>query len=189
MSDSELRKFFEFNEADLNANRSDQLSPKQKKTLEENEKGANQLLIGFGAIIALIGLGLIYWNGRNVLKDGISFPHDLVGLLVGVLLPLLLCGFFSVGAFRIAFSKNDNTVQKVEGKVKFVKVEKEIEDSTSESFRYKTVEQYELRVGRVNFENADEELLNIMDEGDTYAFYYTKQTKQILSAEQLKKGK
>jgi hypothetical protein len=189
MSDSELRKFFEFNESDLNANRSGQLSPKQKKTLEENEKGGDQILIGFGVIIALIGLALIFWNGRNVLEDWISFPHDLVSLLVGVLLPLGLCGFFSIGAFRIAFSKNDNTVQKAEGKVKLVKVEKKIEDSTSDAFRYKTVEQYELRVGGVNFENVDEDLLNIIDDGDVYAFYYTKGTKQILSAEQMKKGK
>ena len=95
-------------------------------------------MIGAGIIIALIGLALIYVNGKNVLEDGISFPHDLTGLLVGVLMPLALCGFFSIGAFRIAFSKIDNSVLKVEGKVKFVKVEKKIEDSTSDAFRYKT---------------------------------------------------
>jgi hypothetical protein len=51
------------------------------------------------------------------------------------------------------------------------------------------VQQYELRVGKIAFENVDEELLNIIEEGDTYSFYYTKQVKQILSCEFISKGK
>lgn len=188
MSDSELRKYFDFNESDLNANRSGQLSAKQKKRLDENEKGANGILIGFGVVLILIAIGVSIGVGSSALADGFT-SDDTLGLLLGIGLPVSLLGFFAWGSFKIAFSKTDNSVQHVEGKVNFVKVEKQVPTSTSSTSSYRTVEQYELRVGKIGFENVDEELLNIMDEGDTYAVYYTKDAKEILSAEFVKKGK
>jgi hypothetical protein len=188
MSDTELRKYFKFAESDLAANRSGQLSAKQKKRLDENEKGANGILIGFGVLLILIALGVAIGVGSSVLGDGFT-SDDILGLALGIGLPVLLLGFFAWGSFKIAFSKMDNSVQNVEGKVNFVKVEKQVPTSTSSTSSYRTVEQYELRVGKVGFENVDEELLNIMDEGDTYAIYYTKDAKEILSAEFVKKGK
>ena len=43
MTDLELRKFFEFDEGDLTANRAKRLSPKQQEKINESEKGGSQI--------------------------------------------------------------------------------------------------------------------------------------------------
>ena len=192
MSDIELRKFFEFDESDLSANRSGKLSPKQKKKLETSEKGADQIFVGAGIFFILIALVIIYFvSGDSILRlfSGALNSSDILTIALGGGLPALLFGFFAYGSFKIGASKLDNTVQNVQGKVNFVKVEKQVPTSTSSVSSYRTVEQYELRVGKIAFEDVDEELLNIMEEGDTYTFYYTKDAKEILSCEFISKGK
>src|SRR5688572_742940 len=192
MSDIELKKFFEFDESDLNANRSGKLSAKQKSKLETSEKGADQIFVGAGIVLVVVALIIIYFvAGDSILRllSGELNSNDILTIALGGGLPALLFGFFAYGSFKLGASKLDNTVQTVQGKVNFVKVEKQVPTSTSSVSSYRTVEQYELRVGKIAFENVDEELLNIIEEGDTYAFYYTKDTKQILSCEFVSKGK
>jgi hypothetical protein len=193
MSDIELRKFFEFDENDLVANRAKKLSQKQKTKLETSEKGADQIFVGAGIFFILVALVIVYFvAGDSILKllTGRTLESsDILTLVLGGGMPILFFGFFAWGAFKLGSSKFDNTVQFVEGKVNFVKVEKRVPTSTSDVSSYRTVQQYELRVGKVVFENVDEELLNIIEEGDTYAFYYTKDTKEILSCEFVSKGK
>ncbi|MEW6028660.1 MAG: hypothetical protein AB1554_04160 [Chloroflexota bacterium] len=194
MSDIPLQRFFEFDEGDLHANRNGRLSPKQQKKIDEGERGAKNILVGAGVVFILIALGVSYGVLSSALGRGLSFSHittdDIIGLGLGVGLPWLFLGLLAFGSFRMAFSKLDMSVQKVEGKVNFVKVEKrESYKTAGGSDSYRTVEEYELRVGKVNFEDVDEELLNIIEEGDTYAFYYTKDAKNILSAEFVAKGK
>lgn len=192
MSDSELRKFFEFSDSDLTSNKVGKLSDKQKTKLETSEKGADQILVGAGVVFILIALIIIYFvAGDSILRllSGNLASGDVLTLILGGGLPIIFFGFFAYGAFKMGSSKFDNTVQSVQGKVNFVKVEKQVPTSTSDVSNYRTVQQYELRVGKVAFENVDDELLNIIEEGDTYAFYYTKDTKQILSCEFISKGK
>ncbi|MCC6260338.1 MAG: hypothetical protein IT311_05690 [Anaerolineales bacterium] len=193
MSDSEVRKFFIFDETDLNANRSGKLSAKQKSKLESDEKGADQIFVGAGIFFIIVALVIIYFvAGDSILKlfSGESLSSsETLSLVLGGGLPTLFFGFFAYGAFKMGISKLDNTVLSVQGKINFVKVEKRVPTSTSEVSNYRTVQQYELRVGKIAFENVNEELLSIMEEGDTYAFYYTKQVKKILSCEFISKGK
>lgn len=192
MSDTDLKKFFNFDENDLNTNRSGKLSAKQKTKLETSEKGADQILVGAGVVFILIALIIVYFvAGDAILRlfSGSLNSGDILTIILGGGLPILFFGFFAHGAFKMGSSKFDNTVLSVQGKVNFVKVEKQVPTSTSEVSNYRTVQQYELRVGKVAFENVDEELLNMIEEGDTYAFYYTKDTKQILSCEFISKGK
>jgi hypothetical protein len=194
MSDPELQKFFEFDDSDLNANRLGRLSTKQQKKLTEGERFTRKIFIGAGLVFILIAAGVTVGMIGSAIKRGLTFSNistdDILGMAVGIGLPWLVLGFFALGAFRLAATKFDNSVQCVEGKVNFVKVEKEVSSrSASGSTTSHTVEEYELRVGRVKFEDVDEELLNIIEEGDVYAFYYTKDAKDILSAEFVKKGK
>jgi hypothetical protein len=193
MADIKLRKFFEFDESDLAANRSGKLSAGQKSRLETSEKGADQIFIGAGIFFIIVALIVIYFvAGESILKlfSGESLSSsDTLAIVLGGGLPALLFGFFAIGAFKLGTSKMDNSVQTVQGKVNFVKVEKQVPTSTSSVASYRTVQQYELRVGKIAFENIGEELLNIIEEGDTYAFHYTKQAKQILSCEFISKGK
>jgi hypothetical protein len=108
---------------------------------------------------------------------------------IGLIMLWGALGFLAFKAFRIAFDsrKAEYFVQKAQGKVNFVKVEAHVRRPSGNGYR--TEEQYELRVGRTSFEDVDEELLNIIEEGDVYAFYYVKDTQDILSCEFISKGK
>ena len=192
MTDLELQKIFEFNESDLFANRAGRLSPKQQEKINETEKGASQIFFWAGVVFILMALGATYGIVKPAFQhsfavDGLT---DLIGPAVGLAITWGILGFLAIGSFRLSRSKFDSSVQHVEGKVNFVKVEKEEWTESTDGIRSsKTVEEYELRVGRVAFEDVDEELLNIIEEGDTYTFYYTKETKDILSCEFINKGK
>ena len=192
MTDLELRNFFEFDEGDLIANRARRLSPKQEAKIQDIEKGSSRIFFWAGVVLVLFGIGASY----GILKPVIEFGNDvmgwsdLIGPFIGLAVVWGVLGFFAIGAFRLSRSRFDSSVQHVEGKVDFVKVEKQESYQTADdSTSYRTVEEYELRVGRVAFEDVDGELLDIIEEGDTYAFYYTKDTKDILSCEFVGKGK
>ena len=192
MTDFELRNFFDFDESDLMANRARRLSPKQEAKIEDIENGSSQIFFWVGVILVVLGLVATYGFLKPVLGFGYKVMGlgDLFGPLIGLSVTWGVLGFFAVGAFRLSKSKFDSSAQKVEGKVNFVKVEKQEWSQSTDGMRSsRTVEEYELRVGRVAFENVDEDLLNIIEEGDIYAFYYTKDTKDILSCEFVSKGK
>lgn len=192
MTDLELQKFFEFNESDLFANRAGKLSSKQQEKINETEKGASQIFFWAGVVFILMALGATYGIVKPAFQRGFAVDGltDLIGPAVGLAIAWGILGFLAIGSFRLSRSKFDSSVQHVEGKVNFVKVEKEEWTESTDGIRSsKTVEEYELRVGRVAFEDVDEELLNIIEEGDTYTFYYTKETKDILSCEFINKGK
>lgn len=192
MTDLELRNFFEFDEGDLIANRARRLSPKQEAKIQDIEKGSSRIFFWAGVVLVLFGIGASYGILKPVLEFGndIMGWSDLIGPFIGLAVTWGVLGFFAIGAFRLSRSRFDSSVQHVEGKVDFVKVEKQESYQTADdSTSYRTVEEYELRVGRVAFEDVDGELLDIIEEGDTYAFYYTKDTKDILSCEFVGKGK
>lgn len=192
MTDLELRKFFEFDEGDLTANRAKRLSPKQQEKINESEKGASQIFFWSGIVFLLIALGISVGVLLSAFDAGFTIKSmaDLIDPAIGLAVTWGVLGFFAVGAFRLSKSKFDSSVQSVEGKVKFVKVEKEEWTQSTDGIRSsRTVEEYELRVGRVAFEDVDEELLNLIEEGDIYVFYFTKDTKDILSCEFVSKGK
>jgi len=191
MSNLELRNYFEFDEGDLAANRAGRLSEEQSLKIAEAESGANQIFFWAGVVFILMALAFSYGLFKPAVEVGwtIASTSDLVDSAIGLVVIWGILGFLAVGSFRLSKSKMDSSVQKVEGKVNFVKVEKRVPNSSSNGPKYRTEEQYELRVGRVAFENVEEELLNTIEEGDTYAFYYTKDTKDILSCEFISKGK
>jgi hypothetical protein len=191
MSDLELRNYFEFDEGDLATNRAGRLSEKQNLKIAEAESGANQIFFWAGVVFILIALAFSYGLFKPVVEAGWTTARmsDLVGSAIGFVVVWGILGFLAIGSFRLSKSKMDSSVQKVEGKVNFVKVEKRVTNTSSNGPKYRTEEQYELRVGRIAFENVEEELLNTIEEGDTYAFYYTKDTKDILSCEFISKGK
>ena len=191
MSDLELRNYFKFEEGDLATNRAGRLSEKQNLKIAEAESGANQIFFWAGVVFILIALAFSYGLFKPVVEAGWTTARmsDLVGSAIGFVVVWGILGFLAIGSFRLSKSKMDSSVQKVEGKVNFVKVEKRVTNTSSNGPKYRTEEQYELRVGRIAFENVEEELLNTIEEGDTYAFYYTKDTKDILSCEYISKGK
>ena len=193
MSDSELPNFFKFDHSDLTANQNGKLSAKQEKRIKETEKSTSNIFRYIGIGLILLNICVVGGIVSSIMGDGFSFStaptDDIIGLIFAIVFPTLIIGIFVWVMFWIASSKIDYSLQKVEGEVNFVKVEKQESYKSGSSTSYRTVQQYELRVGKIKFEDVDEELLNMIKEGDTYIFYYTKDTKDILSCEFIKKAK
>jgi hypothetical protein len=194
MSDMELQKLFDFDQSDLAANRACALSPRQAKRIKEAELLKTRLLLGTGILLIFIVVGNAYSVISSAIEPGSSFssvsPSDIAGILVGIGIPGLLLGFLAWGSFRIAANKVDHSVRQARGRVNFVKMEKLFtEKMPNGSTLYRTVEVYGLCVGNVNFENVNQKIMELIEEGDIYTFYYTKDTKDILSAEWLAKGR
>jgi hypothetical protein len=194
MADTELRKFFNFQESDLTANQMGRISANQMKRIREEEKSTSKTFRNMGIGLILINLCIIIGFILNVTGDGFSFAtasrDDIIGMTAMMVVPTIIIGLFVWLMFWLASSKLDYSVQKIEGNVRLVKVEKSQSYKTaSGSTSQRTVQQYELRVGKVKFEDVDGELINILEEGDLYAFYYTKDAKAILSCELIAKKK
>lgn len=193
MSDLELRNYFEFSEGDLAANRAGKLTEEQEAKARLGD-GLLKPFFFWGGILLLLIAGFFSYK---ILTDATGGNWKLVtsSVLAANALGLIMLwgalGFLAFKAFRIAAdsSKSEYFVQKAQGKVNFVKVEARVNRASSNGPKYRTEEQYELRVGRTTFEDVDGELLNIIEEGDIYAFYFVKDTQDILSCEFISKGK
>jgi hypothetical protein len=85
--------------------------------------------------------------------------------------------------FRALRTWVDDDVQKVQGKVNFEKVRIGADPEATSSDR-KSGLGYRMQVGTEVFNNIDPALMEYMD-GDTYALYYTKTTRYILSVEKI----
>lgn len=194
MSGVELQKFFGFDESDIFANRMGRFSTRQEQSLKEMEKSASKSFRNIGIGLILINILVIGEMVLSAAGSGFSFSSasqkEILEFVIAAAIPTLIIGFFVWLMFWLASSKVDYSFQSVEGEVNFVKVEKrESYKTASGSTSHRTVQKYELRVGRVKFEDVNEELLNLIKEGDIYAFYYTKETKKIMSCEFIRKGK
>jgi hypothetical protein len=195
MSDRELRQFFNFDDSDLLANRMGRFSAKQEMRLQEIEKNATKTFRNIGIGLILLNLLIVGGMLLSASASGFSFSSaprkEVLEFIIAAVIPTIIIGLFVWLMFWLASSKKvDYSFQSVEGEVNFVKVERRQSYKTAGgSTSQRTVQKYELRVGKVKFEDVDEELLNLIKEGDIYAFYYVKDTKQILSCEFVRQGK
>jgi hypothetical protein len=193
MSDLELQNLLGFDEEDLVANRVCRLSTRQQNQIKKAELLDHRLLIGIGMVLVMIIAGNAYSVISSATKQGFSFSiasqDNITGMLLGLGIPALFLGFLAWSAFKFAANKVDYSVQQVRGRVNFVKMEKVFaEKRPNGSILYRTLEIYELHVGKINFE-ISQRIMDVMKAGDIYAIYYTKDTKDILSAERIAKGK
>ncbi|MBL8089206.1 MAG: hypothetical protein JNJ43_02685 [Anaerolineales bacterium] len=175
MSENQIKGYFAFDDSDLIANRAGRLSPKQEKKIISNDQFANRVILGF----FLVCLAFTLFFAYKVFSDSTSIPS-----WVGLILAMFFGSLFSRGLF----TKVDYSVQKVEGEVQFVKVEKLSGSATDPMHKRQKVSSYEMHIGGESFSNANPALIEIM-QGDVYAVYYTKTTRQILSVEFIAKGK
>jgi len=192
MSDAELRRLLNFEDGDLVPNRVGRLSARQISDLEASSKKVKKYGIGIGIGLILLAVAIvaaIYVDAKNY-AEAVHKSIDWSSVIGGGSVVFLILGIFAAISFWVAFMKIKTEMASVEGEVNFVKVEKRVsEKSATGSTHYKTVQVYELRVGRENFNNVPEEYLNVIREGDIYAFYYLKESRHILSAEFISKGK
>lgn len=194
MSDLDLQALLDFNEEDLRANRDCRLSRRQQEQIESSEHLHKILLAGAGILLILIVVVNAYFVLSNAIKQMSLFAatdqNQLNGLMLGLGIPTFFLGFFARSSFQYARNKTDHTVQQVRGRVDFIKAEKVFSEKRPNGFiSYRIVEIYELRIGKIQFENVNQKIMDMIQPGDIYAFYYTKDSKAILSAERLTKGK
>jgi len=173
-TEEQIRGYFSFDEADLLANRNGRFSEKQIKKLKNVDQWTNRFLL---ILATLVLLGAI-WSIVATIKSGDNWSDWI--------LPIIL---LAVSGWLYSGSRNkvDDTVEKVEGVVNFVKVESKTGSVTDLEINRTTVHSYEMHVGGMPFDNANPALIEIM-QGDIYAVYYTNSTHQILSAEFISKG-
>ena len=169
MSENQLKGYFAFDDSDLTANKSGRLSPKQQKKLTANDQFANRVILGF----FLVCLAFTLFFAYKAFSDMTSIPS-----WIGLVLSMFFGSIFSRGLF----TKVDYSVQKAQGEVQFVKVEKLSGSVTDPAYKRKKVESYEMHVGGESFSNANPALIPYM-QGKVFAVYYAKDTKQILSVE------
>jgi hypothetical protein len=194
MSDLELQTLLGFNEEDLVANRDCRLSARQQEQIHRSERLRKRLLVGTGIVLVLIAAGNDYVVISSAAKQGflffVSSQNQIASLVIRFGIPMLLFGFLAWDAFTFSAHRMDHSVQVVRGRVHFIKMEKVFsEKRPNGSIFYRTLEVYGLCVGKINFEDVNQRVMDVIEAGDIYAFYYVKDTKNILSAECIAKGK
>lgn len=173
MSEKQIQGYLAFDDADLIANKAGRLSTKQQKKLTANDQFAQRLLLGF---VLVCGASALFF-GYKLLTD-VSSPSAWVWTIISA--------FFTAFFSRGLFNKVDYSVQKTQGEVQFVKVEKLSGSASDPTYKRNKVSNYEMHIGGEAFSNANPALIEIM-QGDEYAVYYAKDTKQILSVELISK--
>ncbi len=176
MSDEQLKKYFEFDEGDLNANRNGYLTPKQQTRLAKEAKAQAGCSLFLGIIllgVAVVPILILYFSG--------AFAFFGVAGLAWLIWPIVW-GAIAFFIIRGSFSKPNLMVQKAEGPINIVKTE------SYNSSTHTTSEDYEMHVGGQTFD-VDSDLADYMMQGDTYAIYYTEDPREIISVEQLAKAK
>ena len=175
MINKELQKHFGFDEADLFANRSGVLTSKQRKRLEGDAQFARKVFLIAGIVI--FGIAIL----PSIIMFFTKTSTDFLITWSGVWIPIW--SFFGIIVIRIGSqNKTDFDLRSVEGKINIVK-----EDSYNNTTKQATTD-YELHIGGVTFD-VDSGLADIIMQGDTYAIYYLKGTKEIMSAEKIKSEK
>ncbi|MFN8383574.1 MAG: hypothetical protein U0V02_16635 [Anaerolineales bacterium] len=199
MTEHDLMNFWNFDDTDLSANRLGQLTEKQKKILVGEHKSQRGVLLGVGAVVAVLFLCL---------------PILLIGSRM--ILPMLLSGGFSdvrellpfaaIGGFAIIFigiavltvgavvaiyvvranKKADITVKRVEGNVNYVWGTKRIRTPNSSVRKYEDVRVLHLTLGDKKFE-VKEQLQELIKDGEAWVVYYTSYPFKFLSAEKISK--
>jgi len=169
--DDPIKGYFAFEENDLLANRDGKLSETQSKRISEADQFADRFIRGlfFICLIGGIFLGILAIYMRNNLW-----------LWIGTVSLLLI----SVWLFRGIRTEVDDTVQRVQGEVNFVKAGKKTDSADDSSSGRRKASGYEMRVESEVFANMNPALVEYM-QGKTYTVYFTKTTRQILSVESI----
>ena len=189
MNNENLKEYFKFDDADLQANRNGQFTEKQKARLvKEDKRDRTGSIIGGGflMLIALIGLVIAIAAGAADPDWGVRIGF---GLGFGCIWPLCWGGVGYV-ILRRAFAKFQVKLQRATGPVNIIKAERTSTSTDSDGFSHTShYFVYELHIGGQSFD-VQSNLADIMMQGDTYAVYYTEGSENdILSAELLSNAK
>ncbi len=181
MEDPNLMKYFQFDDADLYANRNGTLTEKQRTrlTAELKSKRTKQTILAyFMFFLALVGV---------VAAVSVWFLPDSdwglrIGFAIGFGLVWPAAYIFMGLVFLPPASYMDLELATATGRVNIVRVESHDPETHATSSRY------DLYIGSNRF-TASGEVGGIMIQGDEYTVYYLKNSNKIVSAEFVSRGK
>lgn len=197
-----IEKFWNFDNADLGANRLGQLSEKQKTYLTGEHKSQRNVFFGVGgaasAIIVIVFciLPVLLIGSRVILPMALSgdfldiqeiVPFAAAGgigivAVISVLVTIVaIMGIY----FARANKKADLSVKRVEGKVNYSWGTKRVRNPGNKARPYDDVRVLHLSLGEKKFE-VHKDLQEIIKEGENWIVYYTSYPFKFLSAEQVK---
>jgi hypothetical protein len=189
MDDQKLKDIFKFDESDLQANRSGNLSEKQKNEILKRRRDWKRTGINYSSVVIVIGLGIIVIDGVVSFARG-TFPHlDIGAIITGAILAVLGCLWLYLTLTGESGKTNlsKDMVKTAQGAADIIKAERTRSSggsggSTEHYFAY------ELHIGGKEFD-VDASLANDIMQQDEYAVYYDDRNGRILSAEFLSKAK
>lgn len=194
MTEKHLMEYWNYTEADLNANQRGQLTEKQKAVLAEKQKEQKSYNSCLGAIVVgalgFLLVGALFNPVRSAIQEFSAEggqPMQLAAILsvVGILLAMIVG--VTIVSLRRMNRKADFAIRHAEGKVNFVWVESKVRTQTGSG--HKTVRSLEMHVGpETKFSGMDAALPNLIDQGDEWIIYYVTYPFMFLSAEKISKG-
>jgi hypothetical protein len=199
-----LNEKWNFDDTDLSANRMGQLTQKQKDLLAEKAKShkSSNTIIGIviavifgGTLLTAVFVPILAAVAGSYLENGGITPQAMQISLLLICVGLFVLVLFGVGLifvlrfiFARANRKVDLAVRRIEGSVNFVWVERRHRNTSKSGPTYKTVRVLEMRIAGETF-SIDNDLPNIINQGEEWVFYYTNHPFLFLSAEKTSQGK
>lgn len=164
-TNEKLQQYFNFTQNDLQANRQGRVTENQQAHVKGKVQRFNSRIIIFIIVVAVIAFGVNFAIRMAAASD--AFSGSIPTAALGPVITIAILFFFM--AFRTN-KKNDFSLKKAEGTVNFVWVERQV--SNMDRTGYKTEKSLEMRVGGVSF-NVNQNLMDIINQGDNVRFYYT----------------
>jgi hypothetical protein len=158
-----LKSLFNFDNADLAANRKLKLSEKQAERIRLIERSSNQLLM-------IVGCGAVGGAG-TALREAMT-THEPSFWALAVIMTLL-----AIVLLQGVFFKVDNSIQLAQGAVR-------VTQPNPLPLPIKRKNNCNLWVGEHAF-GVSPQVTTVVQEGETYTIYYTKGTRIILSIERV----
>lgn len=191
-----LNEKWNFDDADLGANRLGQLTQKQKTFLAGEHKTQRGVFLAVGGGIAILFccVPLFVFGLRGILplllsSGGSTNPADLIPLIAmggfGILffgIAVVIVGAVAAFYFMRANKKADITVKRAEGKINYTWETKRVR--TNIDVRgFQDVDVLMMHVGEGNKFEVSEAIKDLIKEGDGWTIYYTSYPFKFLSAE------
>jgi hypothetical protein len=180
MIDQQLMNYFKFDQDDLYANQNGRFTDKQMARIIQEDKSDRASSRVWGGILLFIGLiGLVIAIAAGIADNDWGFRIGF-GLGFGVVWPVVWGGIGFMLA-KDSFAKHDFKLAMVQGRANIVRRE------SYSSEHHTTSVYHELHIGGHEF-SVQEDMADVIMQGDEYILYYVEGTDKILSAEQVSKS-
>ena len=192
MTEKHLMEYWNYTEADLNANQRGQLTEKQKAVLAEKQKEQKSYNSCLGAIVVgalgFLLVGALFNPVRSAIQElsaegGDPMQSVAILFVIGILLALIVG--VTIVSLRRMNRKADHVIRNAKGTVNFVWVESKVRTQTGSG--HKTVRSLEMRVGTETKFIVEDKLPNLINQGEEWSVYYTSYPFMFLSAEKVEK--